>query len=405
MKIKEVKALVILDSRQEETIEVSVNGSRTSAPSGKSKGKYEKPAYKNGNIHKDVDFINKLKLKDEINEFEELELVEKKLAKKIGANTLFALEASILKAIAKEKKLELWQILNPNASVFPRIISNTIGGGAHTNAPIKADFQEFLITCNKDPSIAKTINKKVHEEAGILIKNLTSIPLKTNDENAWVTDEDNEKVLEIMKNLQENSFEESGMHLDVGIDCAASQFFKNGKYFYKNTRAERSSEGQIEYIENLARKFSLFYIEDPLDEEDFAGFSELVKRVNCLIAGDDLTVTNLERVEKAIQMEAITGLIIKPNQTGSLLEVKKVIDLCKKAGIKTIMSHRSGETIDDTIADLAFAWQCDFIKIPVIGKEREAKVDRLVKIESSLKKIKSSQNELKTKDNIVDIGE
>jgi len=183
------------------------------------------------------------------------------------------------------------------------------------------------------------------------------------------------------------------------------QFFKNGKYFYKNIRAERSSKGQIEYIENLARKFNLFYIEDPLDEEDFAGFSELAKKINCLIVGDDLTVTNLERVEKAIEMEAVTGVIIKPNQTGSLLEVKKVIDLCKKAGIKTIMSHRSGETIDDTIADLAFAWQCDFIKIPVIGKEREAKVDRLVKIESSLKKIKSSQNELKTKDNIVDIGE
>jgi enolase len=104
-----------------------------------------------------------------------------------------------------------------------------------------------------------------------------------------------------------------------------------------------------------------------------------------LVVGDDLTTTNLERVQKAIKMEAITGIIIKPNQIGSLIETKKVIDLCKKNGVRTIMSHRSGETLDETIADLAFAWQCDFIKTPVVGEERLAKVERLVDIEMMLK--------------------
>lgn len=387
MKIKEVKAIAILDSRGEETIEVRVNGQITSAPSGKSKGKYEKPAYKSGKIHKDIDFLNKIKANTlpEIEEFEHLEELEEKIKRRVGANSLFAFESSVLKALAKEKNLELWQLLNPNARVLPRVISNTIGGGAHTHAPIKPDFQEFLVTLNKNPSIARTVNSNIHENAGVILKNLTSIPMKQNDENAWVTDEDNEKVLEIMKNLQDNAFDESGMHVDIGIDVAASQFFKNGKYFYKNTRAERGKREQMDYMEKIYKKFNVFYLEDPLHEEDFEGFAELVKKINCLIVGDDLTVTNLERVQKAIQMEAINGLIVKPNQTGSLLEVKKVIDLCKKNGIKTIMSHRSGETMDSTIADLAFAWQCDFIKVPAIGEERLAKIKRLIEIEQKIK--------------------
>jgi len=401
MKIKEVKALVVLDSREEETIEVFVNGSKTRAPSGKSKGKYEKPCYKSGKIHKDVDFVNKIKANTlpEVEEFEDLELIEDKIKTKVGANTLFAFEASVLKALAAEKKIELWQLLNNAASVFPRLISNTIGGGAHsaTQSAIHPDFQEFLITSNKNPSISKVLNTKVYDEAGVILKNLTANPLKKNDENAWITDEDNERVLEIMKNLQENVFEESNMHLDIGLDVAASQFFKKGKYLYKNTRAERNKEQQIGYIEKLAKNFNLFYIEDPLQEEDFEGFAELVKKVNCLIVGDDLTVTNLERTEKAIKAEAITGIIIKPNQTGSLLEVKQVIDLCKKNGIKTIMSHRSGETLDNTIADLAFAWQCDFIKIPVTGAERESKVNRLIAIENSMKKHAGSEEEVMRK--------
>jgi enolase len=392
MNLKEAKALITLDSRAEETIEVIVHGCRTSAPAGKSKGKHEKISYKNGNIHSDVDFINKLKLNLEINEFEDLEELEKKLNGKIGANTLFAIEASVLKALAKEKGLELWQLLNINARFFPRILSNTIGGGAHTNAIVKPDFQEFLVVCNKNPAIGEIINKKAHEDAGLIIKSLTASMLKKNDENAWQTDEDNEKVLEIMKDVQENVFDESGIHLDIGIDVAASQIFKNEKYYYQNIRAKRSKKEQIEYLIDLCKKYNLAYIEDPLNEEDFEGFSQLVKNLDCLIVGDDLTVTSFERVKKAIEMEAITGLIVKPNQIGSLLEVKKVIDLCKKNGIRTIISHRSGETKDDTIADLAFAWQCDFIKIPVIGEERLAKINRLKKIELSLTKNNSETN-------------
>ena len=382
MIIKEVKARIILDSRKEKTIEISVNNCKTSAPSGKSKGKYESPSY-NPCIEDDFLFINNFKSSLDIKKFEDLAKMEKTVSGKIGANTMFALEASILKALAKENKVELWQLLNSKAQKFPRILSNTTGGGAHSSG-VKPDFQEFLVVCNKDPSEGKEQNLKSYYEAGEILENLKKKTGK-NDENAWQTSLNNEQVLEVMKDVQENIFDETVVHMDIGMDVAASQFYKSGKYSYNNDKKTLSRQEQIDYVAELANKFNLTYIEDPLDEEDFDGFAELKKKTKCMIVGDDLTVTNLKRLKKAIKTKAINGMIIKPNQTGSLIEVKEVIDLCKKNKIFTIISHRSGETLDNTISDLAFAWECDFIKTPVIGKERVVKVDRLVEIENSLR--------------------
>ena len=389
MKIKEASARIILDSRKEETIEVSVNNCVASAPSGKSKGKHEAKSYIK-NIKHDVDFVNKIKINKfpDFYYFGDLEKIEKILKGKVGANTMFAFEVAVLRALAQEKKKELWQVLNHKLILkkakFPRIISNTIGGGAHSNSKIKPDFQEFIVTCNKNPALSFEVNKKAHEEARAILKNL-SMNITSNDENAWTSDLDNEKMLEVMKDMQEDIRDESITHLDIGIDVAASQFYniKNKKYEYKNRIKSISREEQINYIAQLASKFNLFYIEDPLYEEDFSGFAELVDKCKCLIVGDDLTTTNFSRVKKAIEMNAITGLIIKPNQTGSLIEVRKIFELCERKNIKTIVSHRSGETIDDSISDIAFAFQADFIKTPVVGEERVAKVRRLMKFEGS----------------------
>jgi len=393
MKIKEVSARIILDSRKEETIEISVNACRSSAPSGKSKGKYEaKPYFRN--IQHDVDFINKIKIEKfpEIYYFGDLEKIEKLFRKKIGANTLFALESSILKALAQEKKCELWQVIdhklkhNLKEARFPRLISNTIGGGAHSHNKIRPDFQEFLVVCNKNPALNFDINRKCYDEARIILKNIR-MDLGINDENAWQTDLDNERVLEVMRDITENVHDEAITNVDVGVDVASSQFYdkKKKKYLYKNRMKERNREEQIKYLVELSEKYNLFYIEDPLDEEDFSGFAELVRNAKCLIVGDDLTVTNFERVKKALSMNAITGIIVKPNQTGSLIEVRKIVELCKDRGVKVIISHRSGETLDRFIADLAFGLQADFIKIPVVGEERLSKVKRLMGIESGLR--------------------
>jgi len=136
----------------------------------------------------------------------------------------------------------------------------------------------------------------------------------------------------------------------------------------------------------LVKKYGVGYIEDPFEENDFKSFSEINKKLkNKMIIGDDLTVTNLIRVKKALKEKSVSGVIIKPNQIGSLVEVKEIIELCRKKNIRTIISHRSGETSDNIISDLGFGGGCDFIKTPVVGKERESKVRRLIQIEKSVR--------------------
>ncbi len=367
MKIKGVRARVILDSRGRKTIEVFVNGCKTSAPSGESRGAHETPSYRRG-VAGDAEFINKSALANfpEISSFSDLEALEKLIAKEVGANTLFALEASILKALAKSQTKELWQILNPAGRKVPLLISNIVGGGVHSRRTPKPDFQEFLVVGNK-----KT-NLKAYEEAGRLLG-----AREKDAEHAWAAPLENEQVLELMKYAS----------LKIGIDAAASQFYKDGHYYYKHKQAVFTRQEQINYMIGLIKNYRLSYVEDPLNEEDFQGFAEILRATSgkCLIVGDDLTATHLGRLKKAIEIKAINGMIVKPNQTGSLLEVKRVIDLCRSAGIKTIMSHRSEETMDSTISDLAVAWGCDYMKIPVAGRERLAKVERLEEIERRLK--------------------
>jgi len=415
MIIKRVEVFIVKDSRNQDTIKVEVNGCGTIAPSGKSTGKFEKKSYIH-NLREDVDSLRgeMTRRLPEIKYFNDLEKIEKIFKNKIGANSLFALEASILKALAKENGKELWNFLNPKAKKIPTILSNTIGGGAHSSVEknsTKPEFQEFLVCCDaKKVSEQKKILQRVHETAGKVLsrfENKTiekndenvsfrkrSVSKKTlsweesvnketerNDENAWKTSLSNGAVLEILKEMR-IIFAKEKIKLNIGLDVAASQFYNRGKYEYKNGEKFLSRKEQIEYISWLIKKYNLIYVEDPLDEEDFSGFNELKKKSgSCLIVGDDLTVTNFKRTEKAIKNKSINAMVIKPNQIGSLLEVKKVIDLCKKNKIKTIISHRSGETIDDTIADLGVAWECDFIKTPVVGKERLAKVERLKEIE------------------------
>ena len=185
--------------------------------------------------------------------------------------------------------------------------------------------------------------------------------------------------------MRENAFDEKETVIDLGLDIASSGFFSRKKYHYLNPKFEITIEEQLDYISNLISNFDILYIEDPFDEEDFESFSKLLKKFpQRLIVGDDLTVTNSKRLEKAIKMKSISGIIVKPNQCGSLIEVKKVVELAKKNNIKTIFSHRSGETDESILADLAFGFQADFFKCGISGKEREAKLKRLMEIEKGL---------------------
>jgi enolase len=381
MQFKKIEAKAIPDSRRQGTIQVTVETDKkfvSAAPSGKSKGRYEaRPYYKS--LKEDIEFINNIKRWDKIKieEFKDLKEIEGFVNGKIGANSLFALEASILKALAGEQKQELWEYLVRGKPTMPYPVGNSIGGGLHTDIKgQKADFQEFLFINKAKKFFDRVfINRQAYILAG---KKLNS--REVNDEGAWKTHLDDEKILDIMNQVKEEIKDKLGERIELGLDVAASTFYNGKEYFHKN-KPMRLSKGQhIRYMTKLIKEKDVFYAEDPLEEEDFYGFSEL-RKTQSMIVGDDLTVTNLTRLKKAIQNQSINAMIVKPNQNGSLLKVKEIIDFCRKNDIKTIISHRSGETNDYTIADLAAAWKTDFIKTGVFGREREAKLNRLIKIE------------------------
>jgi len=399
MIIKGVKAKSIKDSRRDLTVQVSIDTNVgkfvSSAPNGKSKGKHEAKSYKKS-LEGDIDSLGKISdyfSSEHLEKFEDLRRIEDIVGGHIGANTLFALESAALKAIAKEQKKEIWQIIRetPNSfdklnepkapKLIPRLVGNCIGGGLHSELVNgkRPDFQEFLIIPKLNSAILGfKINSEGKKFAEELLKEKDSkFRSKKNDENAWMTSLNEKEVLEILTETK----------IPLGLDVASAGFFKRKKYHYKNPPIDRTSEEQLMYLSNLIKNFPLIYVEDPFDEEDFETHAKLLKLVgkNCMVVGDDLTVTNFKRLQKAIEMKSINALIMKPNQNGSLIDISRVVELAKKKGIKMIFSHRSGETKESILADLAFGFGADFIKCGITGPEREIKIKRLIEIEKSLK--------------------
>ncbi|PIO08773.1 hypothetical protein COU59_00345 [Candidatus Pacearchaeota archaeon CG10_big_fil_rev_8_21_14_0_10_34_12] len=383
MIIKDLSAKSIPDSRKEKTIFVTIKTSignfSASAPNGKSKGKYEKPSYKK-NLEGDIKKIKEVSdyfSEENIESFEDLKRVEDVIEGFVGANTLFALESAVLKALAKEQKKEVWQLINPNANAKIRFVGNAIGGGKHSHINSdskKPDFQEFLIIPQ-----AKTA-KESFEKNERVKKNLKNLLKEKdekfkglkNDEDAWITSLNEKEVFEIIKSEK----------IPFGADVAASSFYNRKKYNYQNPMFPRNKEEQLNYVSNLIKNFDLFYIEDPFEEDDFESFAKLLKKFpNTLIVGDDLTVTNPKRLEKAIEMKSINAIIVKPNQIGSMTKVAEVCKMAKEKEIKIVFSHRSGETMESILADLAFGFEANFLKCGITGKEREVKIKRLIEIE------------------------
>ena len=385
--IKEVSARAIEDSRGEKTISVTLKTSagdfESSSPTGKSTGKYEVKSYKKGidiAIKKMKDFSEYFS-EEIIEKFDDLKRVENILDGHVGANTLFAFESCVLKALAKEQKKEVWELIDENFNKekkFPRLVGNCIGGGKHSEVKgKKPDFQEFeLIPESKSVNENYEILKIVKEKSGqILQKKDKKFNFEKNDENAWVTSLNDKEVFDVLSELK----------IPMGTDVASSGFYKRKKYHYDNPLLKRDAEEQLGYISNLIKNFNLFYVEDPFDEEDFESHAKLLeKHPDCLIVGDDLTVTSSKRLKEAIDKKAINALIVKPNQCGSLLEVKRVVELAKQNNIKTIFSHRSGETDETILADLAFGFGADFFKSGTEGDVRVKKILRLIEIEDSL---------------------
>ncbi len=379
MEIKSLKAKVVKNSRGENTVEICVNGKyKASAPSGASVGAKEVMAIPNSGVP--VGFVNRILSKAlvgmNLHEFNDLRRIEEiifgydksKDIHKIGGNTVIAIEFALLKALAKNN---VWKFLNPLPGAMPMPVGNCIGGGAHYKGN-STDIQEFLLIpdCErfKDAAFA---NDYVHKKIGKLLKT------QKTDEGAWTTTLNADRILNMLDLVSNEAEKTLNVEMSLGVDFAATQLFKHGKYYYRGGIFSR--EQQIRFVNDLVEKYKLFYVEDPLEENDFAGFKEIKSN---LVVGDDLICTNLEYLRFA--KDKINSVIVKPNQIGSLIKTKELIDYAKDEDIECILSHRSGETNENIIADLAVAWEIPFIKCGIFGKERKAKINRLIEIEKEM---------------------
>jgi len=401
MFIKEVVPSLAKNSRGEATIQIKLvtyEGTFfSSAPSGKSKGKFEVKSYNVKGIGKSLVLLKRfcrfLKHRNflikKIDDLKELVSLVKRFEGRygdLGGNVTYALESVFLKAAALDNNKELWKFIHDDVNSgrkpkMPMPVGNCIGGGLHSKfiRGKRPDFQEFLlIPKEKTFSRAVTVNLRAYGLAEKLLKGG-----KRNDENAWMTDKTNEEVLEILGKVGKH------YNLRIGLDIAASTFYDKGYYKYKNKELIRDKVDQADYVERLVKRFGIFYIEDGMNEEDFSGFKEVLSAVKkgVLIVGDDLTTTNLRRVRRAVNSKSMNAMIIKPNQIGSLIQVRDVVKFCKFHKIKMIFSHRSGETMDDVLADYCVGFGGDFIKTGIFGKERLIKLRRVMEIEKSLKKL------------------
>ncbi len=392
--IELIRMRTILDSRGNPTVEAEVwteNGfGRAAAPSGASTGAHEAVARPAREAVEDAQgrLIPSLIGEDAADQmgFDELlrEVDGTSDFSSIGANVAVALSLANAKAAASAVGLPLFRYL---AGIFmagtPLPLGNVIGGGVH--APGATEIQEFLVvpTGAADAREAVFANAAVHRRVKENL-NARGRACGKGDEGAWAPEIDDRGAFDVVRDAVDSVSDEMKISINMGIDVAASQLYHDGRYRYRE--AERSTGDQISYMAELVDAYGLVYIEDPLHEDDFAGFAELTRQVNdrCLICGDDLFVTSAERIMTGIEAGSADCVLIKPNQVGTLTDTFEAVKLAHRHGMETVMSHRSGETTDDTIAHLATAFGCIFLKCGVVGGERTAKLNELIRIEEIL---------------------
>ncbi len=388
----------ILDSRGDPTVEVDIlaEGSRgrAAAPSGASTGAHEVRALPEGGVdaaiarfHEDVE---PRLIGLEVTAQKEVDGLLQQIDgtpdfSRIGGNVAVAVSLAVAKAAANSFGLPLYRYVGGAfAHRLPHPMGNVIGGGRHAIGG--TTIQEFLAVA-QGPTVAASVfaNARVHRVVrDVLRERQPSGPLGRGDEGAWVAGIGDEDALAILAEACRVVSHEVGFDVAPALDLAASEFYASGKYRYRDRAL--SPDEQIDFVAGLVERFGLFSVEDPLDEEDFAGYARLTERVGgrCHVIGDDLFATNVERLRKGIGVRAANAILIKPNQIGTLSGAKAAVDLAHRHGYATVMSHRSGETTDETIAHLAVAFGCLGIKTGTVGGERIAKLNELIRIEEGL---------------------
>jgi enolase len=392
-RIASVSLRRVLDSRGNATVEADVltesgGFGRAAAPSGASTGEYEaveRPATEaiaaarekavprlldgvHAGNQREVD--RALHAADGTDDFGE-----------IGANSAVSISMAAAKAGADVLGAPLYQHLGGafRGENFPVPLGNVIGGGEH--AKEATHIQEFLAAPVGAPSVSEAVfaNAAVHEKVSEILDE-RGVPAALGDEGAWAPAIDDAEAFEVMDRAVGEVSQDLGFEIAFGLDMAGAELYEDGEYHYGDTA--KSTAEQVDYVAGLVEDYDLAYVEDPLDEDDYEAFAELTERVGeqTLICGDDLFVTNVERLETGIEMGAANSILIKPNQIGTLTDAFDAVELATRNGYDAVISHRSGETEDATIAHLAVATDAPFIKTGTVGGERTAKLNELIRI-------------------------
>ncbi len=409
MKITNIKAREILDSRGNPTVEAEViledeSVGRASVPSGASTGKFEAAEKRDNDerygglgVKKAVNSIKKsiapaLIGVDVLNQREidrimiELDGTENK--SKLGANAILSVSMASAKAASKSLKLPLFRYLGgTNAHLLPVPMMNILNGGAHADNNV--DIQEFMIMPigAKSESEAIRMGSEVFGALKNTIKKEGGIT-SVGDEGGFAPmlkrDED---ALELIMEAIEKAGYTPGEDIVIALDAASSEWFDGEKYILPKSQNSFSSDELIFYFETLIKNYPIFSIEDPLGEDDWKGWQKITQMLGnkCQLVGDDLFVTNSRRIEKGIKLNAANAVLIKVNQIGTLSETFDAVQKAHKSGYRTIISHRSGETEDTTIADIAVALNSGQIKTGApCRSDRTSKYNRLLRIEEAL---------------------
>ncbi|MFH8086351.1 MAG: hypothetical protein QW609_00825 [Candidatus Aenigmatarchaeota archaeon] len=386
MIIQNLEIRRILATNSQETIEIELEFKkgkvRSSVPIGTSVGKYEAKYLPVDQVLKKFSLIKKHFVNDDFRNQEDVDLLLRSIdttpdLREIGANLALGISSVFLKAFALNEGKEIFEYLAKGKPSIPKPICNIVGGWKDS----KVDIQEYLLLPEHQKSFSDSVSKiaKAYRETGkMLIEKDETFAFSKNLESAWVTNLKPEEILKILENCAEN------FDLVIGLDVAASQLWDGEKYFYSKLNLKLTRTEQLAFIEKLAREFPIFYIEDPFHEDDFIGFSTLTHRLRGrIICGDDLYASNLKRFKEGVLHKATNGIIIKPNQIGTISDVIKLCEEAKKEKHVRIISHRSGETEDTLICHLAVGLGCEYIKLGISG-ERTVKINELIRIEEKI---------------------
>jgi enolase len=408
--ILDISAREILDSRGNPTVEVDVvleDGSfgRAAVPSGASTGAHEAVELRDGDkarfggkgVLKAVEAVNSAiadalcgeEAEDQVAIDETMIALDGTPNKaKLGANAILGVSMAVAKAAAEASGLPLYRYVGgTQARVLPTPMMNIVNGGAHADNPI--DFQEFMIMPVGAPSLKEAVRWGA-EVFQVLKSGLKKAGHNTNvgDEGGFAPNLPSaEAALDFcMKAIKEAGFE-PGKDMFLGLDCASTEFFMNGQYHYEGEGKTRSIDEQVAYLAKLVADYPIASIEDGMAEDDWAGWKELTNAIGakCQLVGDDLFVTNVKRLSQGVANGVGNSILVKVNQIGSLTETLAAVDMAHRAGYTAVMSHRSGETEDATIADLAVATNCGQIKTGSLARsDRLAKYNQLIRIEEEL---------------------